>query len=156
MGRRGAHSIFSLLLLPSHTIPLHQHRLFMGWSPVRKICSGMGSFTPCHGACPPPLTLVFPLLFLTLHSLLLSPCGIFSPFKYGFTEVPPPWLLGLAVSFSGSVVELAELTGTSYVWHGTAVTCPYKGHPCSSPATKTLPWTPNIYIFVTASWKSCF
>lgn len=133
---------FSLLLLPSHTIPLLQNGLPMGCSPTRKICYGMGSFTPRHGAPPlPPLTLMCPSLLLTLCSLLVSPSGIFCPFIYGLTEVPPPWLMSLAMSFGGSVVELS---GTSYVWHGVAPTCVYKCHPYRCPTNKTLPQTPNI------------
>lgn len=94
--------------------------LSKGCSPFKAYtCSSMGtpwatvSLGICllhHGAPPAPLTLLLPL-FVT--PLFPSPLWHFLPFlKYVFTEVSTTWLMGLAVSCSGSVAEIA---GTSCV-----------------------------------------
>lgn len=46
--------------------------------------------------------------------LLTLPCNILPSLKYAFTELPPAWLMGSVVSYSGPDVEPA---GTSCVWH---------------------------------------
>lgn len=66
----------------------------------------------CHGAPPPPLTLLFlPLLLLTISFPPGLPHWCF--LKYVIIEVPPAFLVGLAVSCGGSILEPA---GTACVW----------------------------------------
>jgi len=68
-------------------------------------CSGTGPpwaawhYLLCHGAPSPPLTLVFPLLFLTLFPLLL-----FLSLNV-FSEVLPASLMGPAVSCDYRIIE---------------------------------------------------
>lgn len=94
-GSWSMHNIFTLLLLYSHTFLL-LHGFSISNSVVRKICSGMWSFTlTCsqltNWLCkkfwaPPPLTLVFPWLFLTSFCLLLCSSIIFWPFWNIFSQ----------------------------------------------------------------------
>lgn len=61
-------------------------------------CRGISALVAGAPSAPPfSLTLLSILLFLTFFFSLLLPIWCFA-FKYVFLEVPPPWLMGLAVS----------------------------------------------------------
>ena len=118
-------------------------------------CSGMGLSTAivpwgkyllCHRAPPRPLTLLFPLFFPPpLHSLVVSmfpPLGIFCLSLNMLSQryhqlgwwaqlwpVMGPFQRQLEVAVSGTGQPLAS-------------SC--RGHACSPPAAKTLPFTSNI------------
>lgn len=49
----------------------------------------------------------------------------------------------LLLQYRSSIVELS---GTVWPWYRAAPTSCHRGHPCSIPATKTLPCTPNTVI----------
>lgn len=95
---------------------------------------------------PSSLTLVFAGLFLA-HFFPSSPyCHVmFCPALNVFPKVTPAWLMGIAVSCSGS-------SGTICVQHRAAPAFSYRGHTCSYPAANTMPWISNIHM----SWEAHF
>lgn len=71
-------------------------------------CSPLGVCLLHHGAPPPPLTLVFPLLLLFVFPPPLS-FQHFCPFStYVFTAASPKWLMGLAVACVGPLPSCLE------------------------------------------------
>lgn len=65
-------------------------------------CTGIS--TPAPGAPPLPPSLNFALTGLFFTFLLLTlPRHVLSFLKYIFTEVPPSWLRGSALSYTGSI-----------------------------------------------------
>lgn len=82
-------------------------------------------YLPYHGIAP-PLTLMFPLLFLLLFC---PPLWCFLFLKYTFPEVPPAGL-------RASGVPHGELTGVCCPWHR-AVTAASPRDPCEAPAASS-------------------
>lgn len=73
-------------------------------------------------------------------SLLLSLASVFFSFLDMFVEVPLTWLMGSALTCSGSI---AEPSGTLCVQHRAAPISSYRGCRCSLPTTKILLHTPG-------------
>lgn len=91
---------------------------------LRSICSNVGLYTGCRpfqgcvlhrGAPLSPLTLVFPLLLLTF-TVLLPPWCFPQFLKRVFTEVPPAFPIGTAVSCGECTADLSVWNSLCVAW----------------------------------------